>query len=101
MVPLHALDALEDVPRVTNVDAAVVVDVVHRTVVVVVDVDVSRVPVHVTAESGASARVAPARVVLGCPESAHDHNAVRVHAAAREVFQNELELVDVSYLEDE
>src|SRR5205085_427184 len=70
--PLDSLLCVEDDPGVVDIDAAVMVEVVHDAVGVVVDEDVRRVAIHVAAESGASARFAAGRVVLRSPETAHD-----------------------------
>src|SRR4051812_14401246 len=51
--PLHPLLGLQNHPRVVDVDLAVMVEVVHGPVAVIVDEDVAGVAVHVPAEVGA------------------------------------------------
>ena len=86
---------------VLDVQLAVVVEVVHPAVAIVVDEDVGRVAVHVSAERRAAARITAADVVLRRTESAHDVHAARRIAVLLEVLQHQLELVDEPQIEHE
>src|SRR6476660_1987846 len=77
----HPVYGLADHPRVVDRAPTVMVEVVHHAVVIAVDEDVRGVAVHMAAEAGSPARVAPALVVLRRPESAHHPHAGHVDPA--------------------
>src|SRR3982751_5646325 len=55
LCPLDPIDGVTDHFGICNIHAPVMIQVVHLAISVVVDEDVVGVPVHVTAQSGASA----------------------------------------------
>src|SRR5690242_1518680 len=85
---------------VSNSDVAVMVEVVHDTVVVAVQKDVRGIPEHVPAECGTSLGVAAAGVVLRGAEAAHDADAADVNTVRGKVLKHKLELVDELELQD-
>ncbi len=74
---LYPVHGLSDDFRVTDVHSAVSVQIIHQTVPVIVDKNVSRVAVHVPAQIGPPLGVAAGEVVIRRAKAAHDgHSAV-------------------------
>src|SRR3954463_8026625 len=88
-------------PGVVNRDLSVMVEVVHLTVAIAVDVDVRRISIHMAAEVRSAAGIAARVVVLRGPKAAHDLHAVGVDPMRLEIGENELELVDELCLKHE
>ena len=101
MCPLDAVDGILNDLGICNIHAPVVIQVVHLAVAVVVDEDVVGVPVHVAAQSCASAGVSPASVVLRGPESAQDPHPVGIDAVLLEILKDQLVLVDHFHVDDD
>src|SRR5690606_29594867 len=90
--PLYRFDGFKDNARIARVATAVAIQVVHVPVAVVVDPDVRRVAVLMTAQRGASL-VEPLTIVLRRPVAAHDDHLFGADPARVQLLHDELELV--------
>src|SRR6187455_109813 len=92
---LDALDGLQNDAGVARIDAVVVIEVVHPTVLVVVDEHVRRVAELMAAITRPAAALPDAlRIVLRRSEAGHDDHMLDADAVGREILDHELQLVD-------
>src|SRR5258708_25599891 len=101
MSGLDTIDCRCDDPGVLDVDAPVMVEVVHDAIAVIVDEDVRRVAVHVSAETGSTGWIATASVVLRPAESPHHVHTVDANSVRLEIPQHQLPFGHVSPLQHE
>jgi len=98
---LHALDGGEDDTHVGEVHLAVVVQVVHPSIVVVVDDDVGSVTELVPAVTSAPALVAKRLVVVRRAETGDYLHSVGVDTVPLEILDDQLELVEERLLQNQ
>src|SRR6478672_763367 len=91
---LDALDGLQNDARVAGIDSPVVIEIVHATVLVVVDEHVRRVAELMAAIARPAAAADALRIVLRRSEAGHDDHVLDANAVRLEVLDHELQLVD-------
>jgi hypothetical protein len=99
--PLDTVDGILNNLGICNIHAPVVIQVVHLPVAVIIDEDVVGISVHMAAEGCPASGVASARIVLGCPEAAHDSDASRIYPVLLEILEDELVLVHQLHVDDD